>query len=278
MAFSVSNISCIFEIKMRKLTYDEPEILKLYSEGFSLKDISEKVNRHIGGIKRVLTNNNIKVRGREYYCRINKFNEDYFEEIDTKDKAYFLGFLYADGNIYLKRNRVQITLQNKDAYILLELGKRINYTGKLYIDRVKYSKLILDSKKMSQDLINKGCIPNKSLILKFPTEGQVPKELQRHFLRGFFDGDGGIQNRGSGYTVYFTSTEQFCISISNIFKPLGIQCGNWRKRYRDRENSAGSMSHYENRKNNKIYHYLYDESDNLYLIRKFKKFKDDIME
>lgn len=45
---------------------------------------------------------------------------------------------------------------------------------------------------ITENLINLGCVPNKSLILTFPTEEQVPKNLQHHFIRGYFDGDGCV--------------------------------------------------------------------------------------
>ena len=51
---------------------------------------------------------------------------------------------------------------------------------------------VIGNKHMRDSLISKGCVPNKSLILKFPSEEILPKELQRHFIRGYFDGDGTI--------------------------------------------------------------------------------------
>lgn len=45
---------------------------------------------------------------------------------------------------------------------------------------------------MMGDLISNGCVPKKSLILKFPEEDIVSKELQSHFIRGYFDGDGSL--------------------------------------------------------------------------------------
>lgn len=45
---------------------------------------------------------------------------------------------------------------------------------------------------MANDLINLGCIPRKTLVLKFPNESTVPKQLIKHFIRGYMDGDGCI--------------------------------------------------------------------------------------
>ena len=150
--------------------------------------------------------------------RVNNFNDDYFETIDTEDKAYFLGLLFADGNVYTARNRIQITLANEDAYILKAFADCIGYTGKMYIDREKYSKLILPSKKMCADLTRLGCTPNKSLTLQFPTE--VPDELMHHFIRGYFDGDGHISKDkrliNPYYHINITSTKEFIIVLKKI--------------------------------------------------------------
>lgn len=43
---------------------------------------------------------------------------------------------------------------------------------------------------MFGDLSKHGCVPNKSLILKFPTT--LPNELVNDFIRGYFDGDGSV--------------------------------------------------------------------------------------
>jgi hypothetical protein len=168
--------------------------------------------------------------------RVNNFNDDYFETIDTEDKAYFLGLLFADGNIYAARNRVQLTLANEDAYILQAFATAIGYTGKMYIDREKYSKLILPSKKMCEDLIKLGCTPNKSLTLQFPTE--VSDKLMHHFIRGCFDGDGSVSRRGNSFNVNFTSSESFMIEFMNLLNLLNIDTTGSKKRYESHELSA----------------------------------------
>ena len=48
---------------------------------------------------------------------------------------------------------------------------------------VRANKISINSRKMHDDLIDKGCFQVKSLILKFPTENQVPKNLIHHFIR-----------------------------------------------------------------------------------------------
>lgn len=200
--------------------------------------------------------------------RVNNFNDDYFEKIDTEDKAYFLGLLFADGNVYLKRHRVQITLANEDAYILKKFADCINYSGKVYIDREKYSKLILPSKKMCEDLISLGCTANKSLTLKFPDK--VPEKLMNHFIRGYFDGDGHISKHKTlikpYYYINITSTEDFIITLKDIFNKNNIDVGKSYKRYKNKEVSAHTV-YVKNKSAKEFVDYIYRDAT-IFLNRK----------
>lgn len=200
--------------------------------------------------------------------RVNNFNDDYFETIDTEDKSYFLGLLFADGNVYTARHRVQITLANEDAYILQAFAKAIGYTGKMYIDREKYSKLILPSKKMCADLTKLGCTPNKSLTLQFPTE--IPNELMHHFIRGYFDGDGHISKdkklKNAYYHINITSSLSFMEKLKDVLLENSIETGNLYKRYKDREHSAHT-TYVLNKSAKQFVEYIYNNAT-LFLTRK----------
>lgn len=126
-------------------------------------------------------------------------DETVFEKIDSEEKAYWLGFLMADGNISNKnlsnRNRVEVTLAEKDKNHLEKLKSFLDYKGKIsYREKQKAYRLAFNSVKMHQDLNNLGCTPVKSLTLEFPSEEKVPQEFIPHFIRGYFDGDGSILN------------------------------------------------------------------------------------
>lgn len=146
------------------------------------------------GIKK--TNQN---PGRRRKVRV---NDDFFKEINSEESAYFLGLLYADGNVSKTDNRILIRLQEKDKDILDCLNKHIyvdNDRPLLYEERsVKYPKwqnnyaFIVMSSVMKSDLISLGCHPDKKQTLRFPDFNQVPHEYIRHFIRGFFDGDGNV--------------------------------------------------------------------------------------
>lgn len=125
------------------------------------------------------------------------FNENYFENIDTESKAYWLGFLYADGSIYQNKNRpnptnFELSLKPSDTEHIKMFAKEINYDltkVKRFGDRTR---LCISSLVFCKHLINKGCTQRKSLTLEFPTF--LREDLIRHFIRGYFDGDGHISN------------------------------------------------------------------------------------
>ena len=126
------------------------------------------------------------------------YNENYFERIDSPEKAYCLGFWYADGNVINNPYQVSVSQAESQLDILKKISKEIGGNKPLYGSKIEKGQrvftLAFQNKKMCEDLIALGCIPNKSLILQFPTDKIVPKEFMSHFIRGYFDGDGCIWN------------------------------------------------------------------------------------
>ena len=124
-----------------------------------------------------------------------KYNENYFEKIDTEDKAYFLGLIYADGCLLLdsKKYIYKLTLKihPKDKEILYKFKKKINGEMDIWFHKQReMCEINLSGKKLVSDLIKIGLHPNKTFTIKYPN---IDKNLEPHFLRGYFDGDGCIR-------------------------------------------------------------------------------------
>jgi hypothetical protein len=124
-----------------------------------------------------------------------KFNEDFFETIDSESKAYFLGFIYADGCLINDsvsyRYKLNLKIHKKDSHILEQLIKCVDGEMDIWYNKKRdMCEISLSGKKMVSDLINKGVLPNKTFTIKYPT---IDESLERHFLRGYFDGDGCIR-------------------------------------------------------------------------------------
>lgn len=119
-----------------------------------------------------------------------KLNENYFEKIDTPEKAYLLGYLYTDGYNAEKNRTVKLGLHKQDSHVLDFFKKEIGIEVKLEKCKGNVLRLNIHSKKLSTDLSKLGCFQKKTYTLEFPTEEQVPNKYMSHFIRGAFDGDG----------------------------------------------------------------------------------------
>ena len=118
------------------------------------------------------------------------FDIDYFETIDTSDKAYWLGFIFGDGTIANKSPniRLKIGLAEKDLNHIVKFSKDIKYPN-----TPSKPEISVNSKKMVFDLMDKGIRPNKTYTGGHPIN--VPDEFLIDCARGLFDADGSVSIR-----------------------------------------------------------------------------------
>ena len=125
----------------------------------SVEETGKKFNCSRSTVLRALSRNNIKPRNKWVNSRKYNFDENYFSNIDSKDKAYFLGLIVADGSV--RNRKLDISLQEEDGYILKIFQSKIGHNGKMtrIIKQGNY-KLILYlqiySKIIFKDLKNLG--------------------------------------------------------------------------------------------------------------------------
>jgi len=131
--------------------------------------------------------------------RLYTIDHNFFETINTQEKAYTLGFLAADGYIHKSGKLISIALKHTDQDILerikLHLGSNAPLFQKTCISGISKSLLTgvnFCSRKLVSDLNSYGIIPNKCHTFEYPL---IPYSMDRHFIRGFFDGDGHIGAR-----------------------------------------------------------------------------------
>ena len=208
------------------------------------------------------------------------YNENYFKKIDTERKAYFLGFILADGCVYLGANknsyRFQMNLQTQDKYILEELQKDIGSDYKIQDKQFGYKKngdpkfislLKINSSKLCEDLINLGVIPRKSMKQEVKKK-LIPDKLISHFIRGYFDGNGSCSIRKNLISLDFFGSKTICLQIDEYLKLNNI---NKNVLYGNNKNELYGLR--INNTDNKIllYYYLYEDAT-IYLKRKKEKF------
>ena len=244
----------------------------------SLTKLGEKY-----GVKRQTLSKHLKDKGYEVINYQNRLrcDEAIFDNIDNEESSYWLGFLYADGNISSTGNRLEVHLSIKDLSHLekfrqflklsTEIRTGINSQGN------GFCHLSVRNKHLWNTLNNLGCSPRKSLTLKFPKleifkgDLQRKKELIKCFIRGYVDGDGCLTTYKKQNSIVtelnIVGTEEFLTSINKLFKNKGYirnkSCKNW-------ENKAFSLS-FSPVISRKIARLLY-ENANIYLERKYNKY------
>lgn len=174
------------------------QIIKMYVEDkMSMRKISQVFQMSDSTVKRILVENGIDTTKRNLGYDIKK---DLFSKIQNEEDAYWLGFMYADGNVKDKGNNISFELAEKDKDSVEKFRQYCGVTKELHKHTlvrgertfISYCCNFSDA-EIKQNLINLGCVPRKSLILKCPTEEQVPQDLFHHFMRGYSDGDGYLR-------------------------------------------------------------------------------------
>lgn len=261
----------------------EKSIINDYVSGLTNSEISKKYLLHRTTVQRILLRENVLLRKQTETSRKHHIlNENFFEDIDSEEKSYILGLLYADG--YINSNGFGITLKEDDKELLEKIstiiyGKIIlgyrpskTYSQKLkYVSKPQY-RLEVTSYKMKKDLISHGCIPKKSFFITFPNFIDINQ--YRHFVRGYFDGDGCLtipQKNPNNVTFTITSNTKFCDGIVDyINNALGVNMKSC-----NRYGNIG-VARLTGRKQVKLLlNWLYSDSK-IFMKRKFDKFKNNI--
>lgn len=179
---------------MKKITKEqEQQVIQTYKQRpMTFKECGKICNLGYCSIYKILKRNNIKPYSKNKLFSPN-FQENYFETIDSEDKAYFLGLIMTDGCISTTSSTefVTVELKSNDSYILQKMLDCVGSTRKMTLDkRCDCMTATICGKKIVADLKKYGCEERSSLTQKFPTS--IPRETMKHFIRGLIDGDGSI--------------------------------------------------------------------------------------
>lgn len=241
---------------------------------FQTTDISLTKLGEREGIDRRTISKHFKKLGIEIINKQNrpKFNINVFDSIDTEEKAYWLGFIYADGYIGSTPIRddkksvynFELSLALKDIEHLEKFRKFIGFEKEITKDSYR-CRIMVANKHFWTTLNNYGCTPNKSLTLKFPN--CIPNNLIRHFIRGYFDGDGCITRHVYINTVSpainVIGTKDFLNNIINYSNTTP------NIRHDKRHSEETLILEWHKDDGVKFINYLYNNSS-IYLDRKFK--------
>lgn len=204
----------------------ETEICTLYDAGLSMNQLAIQFNCSYTKIRNILILNDVVVRPSHKSSR-SHFNAhdldiDYFKNIDTQSKAYWLGFIVADGTISKDGYKTSIT--SKDLEILekfkaaIKSGHKIttvNTFDKRTNKNYKRYLIQICSKDFVKNIIKHGVTNRKSYTCDFP---KIKNKYVLDFIRGLFDGDGSIfliPNK-TQFRISFIGTKEILNYIRNF--------------------------------------------------------------
>lgn len=201
------------------------------------------------------------------------FDNTIFEKIDSEEKAYWLGFLEADGCLHSGEGnyRIELGLKEEDYHHLEKYRDFIGKNNKIsHRDGTNSYRFNFRDKKIHADLIKLGCTPQKSLTLQFPTKEQVPDEWLLPFLRGYFDGDGSFWYKNK-FGLNILSSKDFLNGLKQRYIPFSKL--NIYPIHYDRPEKGQRIQTGNKQLVNQFLNDIYTNA-NIYLDRKYHKYLD----
>lgn len=241
----------------------EDKVIEDFKNNQYCEDIAKKYNVEVHTIYRILDNAGIKrVSGYHTNC-----NKEYFQKIDSANKAYLLGFITADGAIVDRSLSIEVEEKDKEVidFFKKEINNQAAITPCFYEQKHNY-RVSFGSIGICKDLEKYGIVQNKSkTISHVPTE-LIPQEFLSYYFRGLIDGDGCIHKNG-GLSIY-SGSKAFIEDVQKVLcetldlKKLGIYHGT---------SYFVTWSSKEDRL--KLYNFLYDGKLDIayYYPRKYKR-------
>jgi intein/homing endonuclease len=251
-------------------------IIDLYKSGLSTNAIGMEVGANGGVVCTILRESGIAIKSTSEWKRKYSVNHEAFSEIDNEESAYWLGFLYADGCNCPKTSSVTLSQNSDDVDVLYGFRKflKSDYAIKSYKRTSGYNKkdlfvIHVKSRKLSRDLEKHGCVEAKTHKLSFPKF--IREDLIRHFVRGYFDGDGSI-GKHPNYQLSVVGTESFLTGLGDTLKLLFPDVAfQFYKRHPERMNNITQMGVTKKRHIKTILDWMYDDCS-VFLSRKHRKY------
>lgn len=183
------------------------ECIMRYLSGENVSKLKKEYGMSQSNLNTLMRFRNIEQRGTKYFCDFH-----YFDDIDSEDKAYFLGFIYADGNLH--KNSLKVSIRDYDVDVLEKMKAFMDSNHPIrkvplfnfYNEDKKGPKdgemveFIITHRLIKNSMIAHGVVENKTHKIKCIPK-TIPNHLLKHFMRGYIDGDGsfGRYLKNDGY-------------------------------------------------------------------------------
>jgi DNA-binding CsgD family transcriptional regulator len=258
-----------------RFSKEENQFMKDHYKDMTYKEIANKLGYTERQIRGRINNMGL--------TKLRQINDTYFDAIDTPLKAYFLGYIFADGWIHIRSDNrgheFGMELQYRDKYILERLNEELGglnvisykepeeivicgnlcHSGKSACLRVYSSRIV-------RGLMKNGIETNKTLKEVFPI---VNEEYFFDFLRGYIDGDGCFWKIKNHCYMHITcATDKVLLYIQNVLQTFDIKTSIYKehdKKHRLICTNIDSMK--------KLVNHLYHDQNALFLYRKYELVK-----
>lgn len=214
-----------------------------------------------------------------------RYNENFFKEWSV-EMSYVLGLIYTDGNLHIRKAKSGyvtgiLSFGQKDKELvekflnLMNCDARIRFRERRVFNNTTSGELFyitIGNNDLAKDLIKLGVAPNKSLDMKFP---EISNEYLRHFVRGFFDGDGSVYIEGQYIRVNLLSGSRgFIVNLNKKLQQSGLPLRSIYGGYKHSKN-AYSIRYTNQRHILDFFNFIYkDVPKSMYYTKKHQIFID----
>jgi len=264
----------------RVWTEEEDTFIRKNYKNMSLARIAEYLHRERHSISRRLTKLGLTL----------DYSHNIFKRW-TKESSYLYGFIYADSSPCIRNRKgkmnysLTFNLSDKDSSQLGLIKQILGVHNKISISENKgwgkwTARLYIGKSDIVKDLINLNIVPYRKEKGFLPI--LVPINLMSHFIRGFFDGDGSVyitinscsRRKKKSYRLRLYASFSGQIKLLTWIKEKIKQCTNLNGFIvRDKRKNSWTLL-YSSDKAEKFLDWIYNDSDNLRLERKFGIYKD----
>ena len=237
-------------------------VLNSYLKTNSTRKTAKETSVSRANVTRILKENKYTLNS---FCKKLEIDELAFDVLN-EECAYWLGFIYADGYVDEKNSKLIIALAIKDKEHLVKFTKFLK-TSKT-VKNIKNDTtcvISISNKKIVSKLVEYGLYSNKSSTIEFPKKWLTP-DLQQHFIRGYFDGDGSVYRQGKSAigigiigTVNFIKDMAACLPVNGKIRTIASP-------------NMGRFEIYNTKGSIDFCNYLYENST-IVLDRKYLKFQ-----
>ena len=206
---------------------EKEKIVEMRKSGYGKAYIANEIGLPVKRVERYIDSLDIPYKKRTPTRKDNTLHTldtNYFDTIDAEGKAYWLGFIMADGS--LSDYRLTIRLSYADYEHLKEFKKAIQFSGEIVVKEgsnnfkkmYKSCTIEVNSRDLVEGLSQYMPIGKKSDKIELPN---IDSNLMNHFIRGYFDGDGYIVRTRKHMGI--CGNPKFLTGISELFLSEGLR-------------------------------------------------------